>query len=476
MHLLSIVLTFTGAVFLRASICCFLTMIRFQWAVDERKQRDADIVAGRTPLQPLVPLRIFSTVYDQPAFGRQVNDVAFAFGGTLEKIVASSKWWRMLTDQEAALEFSIGEGDHSWDLPRLSELTVNMREILIRIHPDVISRCQRLSRIFLKDRREEYRLDEVARWTPTELPLLKELALEGTPAISFHPDILHSATNLRDLELQMFTPRANVAFIPPAEELDCADDESIDDNNKNGASLPTYGPVLRKRSAWTWDWHLPNLFSLRLNAEFGYRFKFRMLAGTPNLVRFSVKTNSQSGQHKRTIGIADLLKLGYQHPSMDRFLDQEQERRRRILEQQRDGGDIDNSSNPTALEENDDKFWKDFEYVHVPALKVFVLTGPWSLDGRVLEVLFGKVAPGVQDLAMSSEGHSVSEWIETTSEHLHALQNASLRVDEVTAESLLKWGLKPDSSCATHGNYSLVEPPAGRTVANPAQYRFNLWR
>ncbi|KAG9069519.1 hypothetical protein KI688_010422 [Linnemannia hyalina] len=235
-----------------------------------------------------------------------------------------------------------------------------MREILIRIHPDVFSRCPRLSRIFLVDRREEYRLDEVVRWTPTELPLLKELVLNGTPAISFHPDILHSTTNLRDLDLGMFTSGADVTFIPPAEELDCADDDNIDDNNKNNDSLSTYGSVPRKQPTWTWDWYLPNLLSLKLNAEFGYRFKFRMLAGTPNLT----------------------------------------------LERQHVVGDIDNSSSPIELEENDDKFLKDFEYVHVPALKNFTLTGPWSLDRRVLEVLFGKVAPGVQDLIMSSEGHN----------------------------------------------------------------------
>ncbi|KAG9069509.1 hypothetical protein KI688_010412 [Linnemannia hyalina] len=388
---------------LESVIMPFLDDDTFQWAVDERKQHDADIAAGWTLPRPLVPLRIFSTNYGQPAFGRQVNDVAFAFGRTLEKISASSEWWERLTDHEAALEFSIGEGDNSWDLPRLSELLVHMRKILISIHPDVISRCPRLSRIFLVDRREEYRLDEVVRWTPTELPLLKELVLNGTPAISFHPDILHSTTNLRDLDLGMFTSGADVTFIPPAEELDCADDDNINDNNKNNDSLSTYGSVPRKQPTWTWDWYLPNLLSLKLNAEFGYRFKFRMLAGTPNLVRFIVGIGSRSGQHKRTIGIADLIKPGYQHLAMDRFLDQEQQRQRWTLERQHVVGDIDNSSSPIELEENDDKFLKDFEYVHVPALKNFTLTGPWSLDRRVLEVLFGKVAPGVQDLIMSSE-------------------------------------------------------------------------
>ncbi|KAF9537784.1 hypothetical protein EC957_007671 [Mortierella hygrophila] len=184
-------------------------------------------------------------------------------------------------------------------------------------------------------------------------------------------------TNLRDLRLEMFTSGADVTFIPPAEELNCADDENIDDDNKNNDSLSTYGSVPREQPTWTWDWHLLNLLSLRLNAEFGYCFKFR---------------------------------------------DQEQQRQRWTLERQHVVGDIDNSSSPIELEEGNDKILKDFEYVHVSALKYFTLTGPWSLDRRVLEVLFGKVAPGVQDLIMSSEGHSVSEWVKATSELLHGLE------------------------------------------------------
>ncbi|KAF9329920.1 hypothetical protein BGZ91_000345 [Linnemannia elongata] len=152
----------------------------------------------------------------------------------------------------------------------------------------------------------------------------------------------------------------DVAFIPPAEELDGADDESIDDNNKDADSPPTHESVPRKRPTWTWDWHLPNLVSLTLNAEVGYRFKLRMLAGTPNLVRSIVGIGSQFGQHRRTVGIADLLQPGYQHPATDRFQNQEQQRQRMIFERHV-VGDIDNSGSPIELEENDDKFWKDFE-------------------------------------------------------------------------------------------------------------------
>ncbi|KAG0019249.1 hypothetical protein BGZ80_006103 [Entomortierella chlamydospora] len=38
-----------------------------------------------------------------------------------------------------------------------------------------------------------------------------------------------------------------------------------------------------KRPYWSWDWSLPNLQTLQLTGEFARRFKFKMLAGCPNL-------------------------------------------------------------------------------------------------------------------------------------------------------------------------------------------------
>ncbi|KAF9531558.1 hypothetical protein EC957_002695, partial [Mortierella hygrophila] len=50
-----------------------------QWAVDERRQHDADIAAGRTPQRPLVPLRRAKINNERPTDGRLINDIGYSF-------------------------------------------------------------------------------------------------------------------------------------------------------------------------------------------------------------------------------------------------------------------------------------------------------------------------------------------------------------------------------------------------------------
>ncbi|KAK3845569.1 MAG: hypothetical protein J3R72DRAFT_436080 [Linnemannia gamsii] len=56
------------------------------------------------------------------------------------------------------------------------------------------------------------------------------------------------------------------------------------------------------------------------------------------------------------------------------------------------------------------------------------LLGPWTLDTRALSILFGKVAPGIVKLIMSSRGHHVDEWVTLSSCYLHELDEANLLV------------------------------------------------
>ena len=56
----------------------------FQWAVDERRQHDADIAAGRPPQRPLVSLQVIDTSDNRPTDGRLINDIGYGFGATLE--------------------------------------------------------------------------------------------------------------------------------------------------------------------------------------------------------------------------------------------------------------------------------------------------------------------------------------------------------------------------------------------------------
>ncbi|KAK3814515.1 MAG: hypothetical protein J3R72DRAFT_461929 [Linnemannia gamsii] len=453
----------------------FLDGDTFQWAVDERKQYDTDIAACRIPQHSPVPLQTIKIDYRQPAFGRQINDVAFAFGRTLKEISVSGASWRELTDDEKQLGFSIGEGEPCWDVPQLSIFAIVMDSILIRIHPEIVSRCRRLARILMRDLREEYRLDEVVHWTPAELLELEDLHLVGTSAIYFNPDTLKTTLMLRSMNLSMISTRAS-PYIPPVEEFESVIDSVGDggeSDDESDDSLPLSGfyssaldvpSIPKKRPSWTWDWELPNLVDLNLNGEFGYRFQFRMLSGAPNILNFYVDIRSWSRQHHRTVEIVDLLKPGYQHPQLAHFLEKERQRHKFQDTLNRDTGSID-------AELEDDQVWKEFEYMQVAAMERFILIGPWSFEGRVLEILFGKVVPSTKCLTMSSRGHSVGEWVES-SKHLYQLENARLCVtDPVSNETLSEIGLGPKLDIHTSGS-QFLEPPIGRTLSTPAIYNF----
>ncbi|KAG0295209.1 hypothetical protein BGZ96_012311 [Linnemannia gamsii] len=76
-----------------------------------------------------------------------------------------------------------------------------------------------------------------------------------------------------------------------------------------GAALATATPLICSEwQIWTWDWDLPKLTKLTLNAEFAQRFQFKMLQGTPSLLHFSVDSRSSPFEHKNTVDAKDFAK------------------------------------------------------------------------------------------------------------------------------------------------------------------------
>ncbi|KAF9094540.1 hypothetical protein BGX29_009467 [Mortierella sp. GBA35] len=443
----------------------------FQWAVDERRIYMADVAQGCVPEQRLVPLRHVNISYAQlrPTLGRQINDI----------YSHSARLSRGLAFMASEHGFSIGEDEPYWDLPQLSEINVFMREIFLRIHPALLSRCPWLTRVYLEDEREEYRLNEIVYWTPADLSRLEYLNLVGTPALSFHPDTLNSTPILNHLELGMYQFESHTSYIPPAKELD-DDEDSIgisgvgnNDSNDAGSDAASLAikSVQRKRPTWTWDWELPKLTLLSLGAEFAYRFKFRMLAGTPNLQHFALDITCQwPGEHKRIIGIEDLIKPGFQHSVLGNFVEKERQRRKG---QQSFG--IRHSDNTTRNNdpEDDGKVWLDFEYVRVPMLTSMTLSGRWLIEDRVLEVLFGKVAPSIQQLVMpSSVGFSLADWVDSTSRNLLGLVRA-YNTRHGAPQVFFDAGLKVASDSPIYfRHYSVTRPIEGRIHSKPALYEF----
>lgn len=439
----------------------------FQWAVDERIMRNAYITAGRhsrLPQQPLVPLRHFAGSHGALCTGRHVNDVAFAFCDTIETIDVTDKWTWDHGDEavQKAPEILTYYYESLWFIPRLSTFKVSILCKNLRIEPSLLSRCPQLVTVSLRDCREEYVMGDIEYWKPAEPPRLTTLDLQGTPAISFHPDILKSTPELRSLCLLIYHETLHNSFIPPPEDF-VRMDMGVSGETTLSKIFSTY--TAARRPVWTWDWDLPKLTKLTLESEHAYRFQFRMLGGTPSLVELSINSRSLSGLHGRTIGLADLLKSGPVPSSSAQILVGSEEV---PTQEAQESVDMDMDSTSTSGQKP--------EYVHVPALKIFDLRGLWVLDDpAVLEVLCSKVMPKVSDLIMDDgcDGFSLAEWVELTSSHLHLLMFAKIRM-ATTLNEVKRVGLGRMRGVPFYpSRYTLVKKPKGRIPEKKAVYEFH---
>ncbi|KAF8934741.1 hypothetical protein BGZ47_010223 [Haplosporangium gracile] len=457
----------------------------FHWAVNERKQHCADIAAGRIPQQQLVPLRIFVVTYNHFSTGRQVDDVLFAFHESLEDVSITYFWYpdefhsqqqQQQQQPQEQLEFSIGYShncDFYYTFPVLSSISAGTYDFALRLHPDFLRRCPQLVTIDLVDEREVYSLHETVHWKPANLPFLRHIKLEGTPATSFHPDTLRTTPGLASLYLGISRQDEFFSFIPPPQEFveieleqqqqqvkdevhDGEQDDSIynSNSNNNNSSSPT--PLLTRRPIWTWDWDLPCLTNLELTSEFGYRFQFRMLGGTPNLVSLALDICSTTGQHKKIVGISDLLRPGYHRPDLDDLLNETLH------------------NNDKEKDNDKDNVSLDFEYIYLPKLTDCGFRGPWQFEGgRVLQVLFGRVAPGIMMLSMmNSIGYNLFDVVHSTSKHLHNVRTVKVACS-APADAVVEAGLEVVSkSNSVLPSYQLIRQPERRTYEHPATYTF----
>ncbi|KAG0377267.1 hypothetical protein BGX24_006421 [Mortierella sp. AD032] len=262
------------------------------------------------------------------------------------------------------------------------------------------------------------------------------------------------------------------SYIPDPEEFEEVgqreEASETDSDENNSLSSPS---LSRQHPAWTWDC---------LTSEFAYRFQFQMLAGTPNLAYFSVGINSFLEKHKRTVGISDLIRPGFRHPAVTYVLDmgrEQQEERKRLPywdpEAYHPLGEEDGEEDEEAAkekEDEEDEIWQEFEFLQISVMKDFFLIGPWMFDYRALKVLFGKVAPNIENLSLQGcYGFTVSEWVQSTSEHLHSLKSgfASIRfIPQLVAEA----GLIKDKTKGRYGRfYKLTERPSSHSLRLPPQ-------
>ncbi|KAG0355907.1 hypothetical protein BG005_005173 [Podila minutissima] len=274
----------------------------------------AEIHQGSIPLPPLEVVRIRHNW--EPFSNEQLDNIAQTFGQTLKVLMIESMTW---TAQQSALRLG-----YHWHLPVISELSIETRGELLNVDPTFLDRCPALRILSLSDGRPRSQVHEVATLQPASLPVLYILHLNGMPALSFHPNILHSTKELRFLSLEHWWD-GEVGYISSLAELEEADQDTV-----SGPSFQAYpeeyGYKRIPRPRWTWDWYLPNLNDLVLIGEFAFGFQFRMLRGCPKIERLSLNIILKSEEQvERELTEADFtVDPSFQYPRLEKDLVQMQ--------------------------------------------------------------------------------------------------------------------------------------------------------
>ncbi|KAG0276384.1 hypothetical protein BGZ95_007609 [Linnemannia exigua] len=362
----------------------------FGWAVKE-KQRALELpvsgtsstlelpAAARTPSvhpqQDLVPLAKVTLAEYSEAMSDAVHDITFAFSLTLTHLNI------LVLDEDRSAPIRFG---HGWaDLPVLTHLTLKTTDDIADIEERLLHRCPSLISITLSDNTCYYNCLAITTNAPLNLPHLEHLDLIGRSALTFHPATLNSTPNLISLRLRMVSVSDNindVLFIP----LDHLLNQSfgIQDTSYSSSSVSTgnappqqpgigSGPEVLVRPWWSWEWRLLHLKTLHLNAEFAFRFKFKMLRGCPVLESMSLEIQTRNQRHQE-ITQEDLF------ASSGSF----------TITPSAATTATTVTGVPEATEER----------IVLPRLRRLQLTGPWKIEHSVMSDLLLKMCPKVEEL------------------------------------------------------------------------------
>ncbi|KAG0335988.1 hypothetical protein BG000_007030 [Podila horticola] len=255
----------------------------FKWANPRVRNRQGNDEAtiGATTIAPLEDITIHAL---KEPFGTELDDIGLGFGATLKsfKIDGHSR------APGSHPLIVVGQG---WSMPILTSLSANMHSEMLAVDPNFLRHCPSLKALSLKDYCVDIDVDKIMMNYPAQLPDLTRLRWDGSHAVSFHPDTLHST---KDLEMLILgSPSFLMEQVLPPTEPDLGGN-SVD-------------RLKVSRMHWTWDWHLPHLTVLDFAGAFALYFQFRMLQGTPSLQELTLSLYSMDEQMWRTLTEADFI-------------------------------------------------------------------------------------------------------------------------------------------------------------------------
>lgn len=363
----------------------------FQWAVQEKRKWDAEHGQEESGIQSfqswqqkgqlkeLVPLRsIRISHWIHQSAVQELDDIITAFSNSLEDLTAIEilnprNMFLYKMDDKTVVTY--GEG---WSLPRLRTLTLKAFYSRLRFDMDGLERSPALESLYLADKISIYSYQSIRPWTPVHLPHLQTLFLMGSPALHFDMDSLHYSPKLKTLHLSM--PKLGKAFcIPHPAEMEIEGSGAKDTLDYYGPSSTLTSSEQEWKTArplrWTWDWYLPHLQTLRVEAIFAFKFDFQWLQLLPNLRDFSLDSSStQEAMHIRSLTTDDFLRSRHQ---------EEDEEKGRGL------------------------------YFSLPKLSSILIQGVWDISTKALEVLCLTVAPNLTDVCLGAKcsGYTLEEWV-----------------------------------------------------------------
>jgi len=403
----------------------------FQWAVLEKKQKEAEqqqeSIMGqhlsswyqRHHASDLVPLQSVTIFNEKPSpLGQELNDIAFAFSDSLEtmSVYDRARGASMFVDQTTASPVvSHGKG---WHLPHLRILCFDISNMKLHFDMDSLQRCRSLESLDMRDDVVTYRHRDISSWLVVRLPRLKKLDLKGSPALYFNMGSLHHSPCLEELTMKMAITNPDTIdayyLMPSPEELvhEDLDTEGVGDHGPSGASDSSQEyQLIRRRPRYTWDWHLPNLWKLDLAAVFAFMFDLRWLQYLPNLQSLRLDTSSSGRLHERHITLKDVSK---------------KEKRQQSLE-----------------EDGSEEILSD-RSIRVLKLESIQLTGRWVFEDKALEIIFLVVAPNLHRVEFEGNctGFTLEECV-ALSRKMPQMEKMDLRMlsmsDETQRLGIVRW-------------------------------------
>ncbi|KAF9360968.1 hypothetical protein BGX34_007382 [Mortierella sp. NVP85] len=396
----------------------------FHWAVSEKKQLDArrqqESIVGQQstswqhPHQSnLVPLQSVGLIHEvslKP--DQELDDLAFAFSDSLEELTVRGRQGdRRLVSVDLGT-VPVALHGYGWTLPRLRILDLRVPRSQLRFDLKALQRFHALESLRLEDRINIYRYRDIRSWPSVNLPHLKKLYLEGSPALCFNLDSLHNSPCLEYLTLT--TPLTSFGYyLPSPEEMrddsvtQGSQDTVIDDHGLPGTPSLSQGyQSIGRRPRFTWDWYLPNLRELDMRAVFAYKFDFQWLQHLPNLLNIRLSMDVLSdGIHERDITLNDL------------------------------------SRKPQQQQDEEEQIISD-RYLSVPKLEMFEVYGHWDMATKVLEVFCLFVAPNLRRIKFGHGcvvGIKIREWV-TLARKMPRLEQSFLN-QKFAADEIRKLGL-----------------------------------